>query len=329
MLIHIILGHATFAVAYPSSINPTGKSKPVSDMQSQEVKSVQPLSGEFCHAGIGPLTNDLEALDAVRAKILPSPVEDISSFLLNYAETGVEGTWNTTVKQTKALLDSLTGIITQNDSHVLDPDTKIKLHDLSTTFLDLLPPTIPAQAHSKAIEINSADPTPLPIQFNTSLSSNATSFMISQAGILILIPYLSLLALSGLYNPSVGGGARFSTELSKYMSEIELIQAARLNTSAPVPFSGRQCASGVPDVLVEMARKPEATNKFLRVAVADALYAVLGGIFSGLIFIGFYSGIEGVLRNTHEELREWPALLNGDPSSCKRFTMPNGEGRGG
>src|ERR1700712_4514810 len=139
MLIHVALGYVTFALAYPSSNNPIWQSTPVSDLQLVDKKSVQTLNEGVCFTGPAVSTSHKEALNRIRSKIFPTPVEDISSLLLSYAEAGDAGRWNITVKQTKRLLDSLTVIITQDDSHVLDLDTKIKLQELSTTFLDQLP----------------------------------------------------------------------------------------------------------------------------------------------------------------------------------------------
>jgi len=322
MLIHIASLYATFALAHPSTTNPTWQNKPISDVRSEERKAIQILDQGVCHAGIGVSTRNLEALDASRSKTFPSPVENISSLLLSYAEAGAEGRWDTTIKHTKALLDSLTDSATQDDSHVPDSDRKINLQDLSTTFLGLLPLTIPSQAHSRAMKTNSVNLYASPKPSNGTLSSRAIDFLTLHATSLSLTPVLAIFTLSMIKTDL----PHYNAELDKYKTELELLRTSYLKTSKPIPFSKDQCQMGVMSVLQEISRKPVAALTYMGVATMGGLVLTIAGLLSGMIIMAYDSGIENVFKMTHTSIREWAALMNGDAASCEKYPPLMGDG---
>jgi hypothetical protein len=322
MLIQITLLYVTIALAYPSSKDPTWQDKPIADLQSDEGKAVQILDQRRFHAGKGVSTKQLAVLDAIRSKAVPSLVENINSLLLSYAEVGVEGRWNTTVKHTKALLDSIVDAITQDDSQVSDSDPKINLQDLSTTFLDLLPLTMLPQAHSGAIETNSVSPKAPPTPSNGTLSANAINFLNLHAVSLSVVPVLVSLTLYMVYTtPDI---PLYNTEVANYKTDLKLLLTSYLKTSKPVPFSRDQCEKGVPNILTELSRNPGAVVTYMGVATAGGLVLTIAGVLSGMIMMAYDTGIDGVLRMTHTLLREWAALVNGDASICKGIPLIEG-----
>jgi hypothetical protein len=324
MLIHITLVYTTFALAYPSSTNPIWQNSPVFGLQSEEGKAIQIPNQGLCHAGIGLSTKHLEALDAIRSKAFPSPVENISSLLLSYAKAGAEKRWNTTVKHTKALLDSLTEIAIQHDTLVPGSDSKTQLQNLSTKFLDLLPLSIPTQHQSGVTEISSTSLNAPPNPTNGTLSPAAMQFLTMHATSLSLIPVLSLITLSMIQ--STPPSPNYNAEVTKYKTELELLRTSFLKTSKPVPFSGDQCRTGVPSILEELKRNPSATISYMGAATLYGLMLTVAGVLSGMIIMAYDAGIDNAFRMTHTAIREWAALMNGDASSCKNFPPPMNEG---
>jgi hypothetical protein len=328
MLIPIALGYAaTFTLAYPSSIDTSRQNKPVSEIQYPEVEPVQSHTQEFYHAGDGVSTNLLETLDAIRSKIDPSPVEVINSFFLSYAEAGVNGTWNMAVNQIKALLDNLTAIITQDDSHVFPLETKMELHALFTAFTDLLilTPAITSQA-SRAIETNPTNLESPPDPSSIPLSRNASDFLLTEGSGFFFIPILALMNLEMIKKIPESGPQSYQMEIDKYKAELELIRTSQLKTSAPLPFSAEQCAKGMPEVMAEIARNPVVANEFFKSAAFRGLLSILASPTKGLIVMAWDTGTAGVARMTHAELKKWATMANGDASSCKNVTMLSGGG---
>jgi hypothetical protein len=316
LLVHIFLGYAIFALAYASSASRISQSKPKSDPKSEEVKPTQTLNQRLCNADKSVSLKHLEALDAI-SKTFPSPIDDISTLLLTYTQAGANGRWNTTMKHTKALLDNLANITAQDDAHVSDLDGKIKLQDLSTTFLDLLPLTIPTQGHSGAIETNPVNPNATPNSFNGTLSDIAMAFLHIRGLSLSIIPATVLLTLSLIHTPP--NLTRYDAEAAKYKIELELLRNSYLKTSKPLPFSKELCQEGVLNVLSELSRNPGEVVTHMGVATLLGLVTTILALSGGMIMMMFDSGIESVLAWTHREIREWAVLMNGDSTNCMHF----------